>query len=108
MRQEGIGRHDAEGATAILRQAPQDSINIRLLLKQVMYEWGGFEQFAKDAYKTFSELPAKSPARERMITNIMRLIATATTPGVGPLPTNVEDMEKDLALEMERIYPSGN
>ena len=108
MRQEGIVRHDAEGAVSILAHAPQNSINIQLLLGYVMDEWGGLEKFAKDIHGTYKELPPKSPARERLVTNIMRLISAATLPGTGPLPTDQQELEEDLRQEMRRIYPDGD
>ncbi len=103
-----IERHDVEGAVSILAQAPQNSINIQLLLGHVVEKFGGLEGLATKAAEVFDELPAKSPARERMITNIMRLIAAATIPGAGLLPTDQEDLEENLRQEMKRIYPDAD
>jgi hypothetical protein len=103
-----IQRHDAEGVASILAHAPQNAINIHLLLGHVVDQFGGLEAFAEQAFTTYSELPAKSPARERMITNIMRLIAAATTPGAGPLPASEQEMKEEFQVLIEGIASSGD
>lgn len=103
-----IERHDPEAAVALLAKASDNPINIQLLLGYIVNELGGLEEFGKLVATVLLEMPAKSPARERMITNIMRLIAGATVPGVGVLPTDVKDLQEDLRQEMKRIYPDGN
>jgi len=104
MNPERIKKFDAAVAVTELQQAPKNPVDIKMLMGHVLREFGGLEEFAKIIFKQWEALPPKSPARERLLSNLMRLIATATTQGPPEIPIADDDLEAELDRKLKELY----
>jgi hypothetical protein len=87
-----------EGWLEDLVAAKSNPINLNALVAEMLTAFGGLTAFCNLAFATFEELPAKSPSRERMLSNVMRLIAQATIQ-----PPAQEANEEELRAILEQL-----
>lgn len=78
--------------------AKSSPVNIDLLIKHLMSAFGGLESFANVVVTQWTELPDKSPSRQRLISDIMRLIATSKVQGPA-----VDATQDEIRHELQQI-----
>ena len=70
----------------------KNPVDIHGLLARVIAEFGGNAGLAEKLAVLYEELPKNSPSRERILSNIMRLVNTVSDHQGPPLPAEEEEL----------------
>lgn len=83
-----------------IAQAKGSEVDIRPLLACVIRVFGGYEGLAQKYLADYEALPAKSPSRERVLTNILRLIGHAS---VAESPDDEGKDDEEIEDEIKSV-----
>lgn len=102
-------QHHAAELMKEIAGAKGSEVDIKPLLACVLREFGGNEGIAAKLYADYTELPKKSPSRERMLTNILRLIGHATPQqGVDDESMDDNEIEEEIKSVVRRALADEN
>jgi hypothetical protein len=87
-----------------IAKAKGSECDIRPMLACIIREFGGYEGIAKLLFTDYCELPAKSPSRERLLTNVLRLIGHATvTDASGGEGQDKDEVERAIKAKIREL-----
>jgi len=101
-----LAQHQPDEAIGEILKAKQSRTDSEAVCACVVAAFGGAEGIAKHLFTLYGELPEKSPSRERILSNIMRLVAQTGSPQ-GEVPTEEEDVE-DLRAVLQEVADGGD
>lgn len=90
-------------AVSDLTVAQTTSVDIRRLLRAILFEFGGEEGLAKELHQEFAFLTPGAPARSRLLVDIMRLVNS-----VGPDEDHEEDDIESLTATLVDLMKGGS